>query len=493
MRNFCEGATFTSRLYLRDYIDSHDLRLRDLDTIQETLITPISSSHWLGIEGEAGTGKSMLAVLLARHFSNSGRQVLLLSSNPLQSLTIKAELRSAATVCTYLELAANFGVNMLVPPTDYKASREDWMQFAAPDKLEKNICQQKKFYDVLICDEAQDVQPFWWGALRELLQGRESRFYLFFDRSQGIFGSGGRQEKFEPDAVLPVSGPYFPLVHNYRTTREIAAFARSFRTGASILQSHCGRLGYEPQLFVYRQQQDFLRQLEELVTYLVKHEMVQPEEIAILSGREPSAAESLLKGVQALADVPLHRFRLRQKKGETGLAEQEQGSLLLATIQGFKGLESRVVILVNVSEYQLPIENPIMSSLFYVACTRARHMLYVFARHGDAKVTAFKKAAAAIKSAGTLIIDSKAALHEFVGTVTWYDPQRVGWLSVAGQNLAKSSIMFFPHDVKKAGLKIKIGQKLRFTPKNAGLTVVAADLRVTAGMPEQKNSAKIAS
>ena len=209
--------------------------------------------------------------------------------------------------------------------------------------------------------------------------------------------------------------------------------------------------------------------------------MIDPSEIAILSGREPNAAESLLKNVRELAGLPLHRFRLRQQKGETGLAKQPHGSLLVATIQGFKGLESRIAILVNLSEYQLSIEHPIMSSLFYVACTRARHMLYVFTRDGDAKTSACRKAAAAIKSAGALVIDSKAALHEFVGTVTWYDPQRVGWLSIAGQNLAKSSIMFFPHDVEQAGLEIKIGQKLRFTPRNEGQAMIATDLQETAG------------
>ena len=330
---------------------------------------------------------------------------------------------------------------------------------------------------MLICDEAQDVQPFWWKALRELLPEQDARFYLFFDRSQGIFGSGGSQEKFEPDAVLPVAAPYFPLVHNYRTTREIATFSRSFRTGASVLQSHCGRLGYEPQLFVYRQKDDCLAQLTELIAYLVKNEMINPNEIAILSGREPSAAESLLKDVRTLAGIPLHRFRLRQQKGKTGLATQPQDSLLLSTIQAFKGLESRIAILVNLSEYQLPIDHPIMSSLFYVACTRACHMLYVFTREGDTKTLACKKAAAASKSAGALVIDRQAVLHEFIGTVTWYDPQRVGWLSVAGQHLAKSHIMFFPHDAKQANLDIKIGQKLRFTPKNEGHTVVASDLQ----------------
>ena len=471
------GTTFTSRLYLRDYIDSHDLRLRDLDTIHATLVTPISSSRRLGIEGEAGTGKSMLAVLLARHFNNTGQKVLLLSSNPLQSLAIKEDLNDKANVHTYLELANNFGVNMLIPPAAHADNREQWMQHTAPTQLAQAIRQQKNFYDVLICDEAQDVQPSWWQALQELLSGQDARFYLFFDRSQGIFGSGGSQEKFEPDTVLPIAAPYFPLVHNYRTTREIATFARSFRTGASILQSHCGRLGYEPQLFVYQQKDDFLTQLTKLVAHLVKSEMIKPNEIAILSGREPNAAESLLKDVRSLADIPLHRFRLRQHKGKTGLATQPQDSLLLSTIQAFKGLESRIAILVNLSEYQLPIDHPIMSSLFYVACTRACHMLYVFTREGDTKAVACKKAAAASKSAGALVIDQHAALHEFIGTVTWYDPQRVGWLSVAGQHLAKSSIMFFPHDAKKANLDIKIGQKLRFTPKNEGHTVVASDLQ----------------
>ena len=53
-------------------------------------------------------------------------------------------------------------------------------------------------------------------------------------------------------------------------------------------------------------------------------------------------------------------------------------------------------------------------------------MLYVFTHDGDTKTIACKKAAAAIKSAGALVIDSKADLHEFIGTVTWYD--RSGWL-----------------------------------------------------------------
>ena len=59
------GSTFTTKLYLRDYIDTHEHRVRDVEHIHETLIMPIASTKRLAIEGEAGTGKTMLAVMLA--------------------------------------------------------------------------------------------------------------------------------------------------------------------------------------------------------------------------------------------------------------------------------------------------------------------------------------------------------------------------------------------------------------------------------------------
>lgn len=476
LTRFIKGKTFISRLYLRDYIDSHDLRLQDIDVIQETLVTPISSSKRLGIEGEAGTGKSMLALYLARHFHNLGKRVLLLSSNPLQSYALQNKVTDKIKITTFLALANSYGVNLITPPPEFSDKEDDWRQYYAPEKLEEQIKgSNDQRYDVLICDEAQDVQPFWWGALKELLASDDARFYLFFDRSQGVFGSGGQQVKFEPEDVLPIASPYFPLVHNYRTTREISGFARSFRTGNTILKSHCGRLGYSPQLLPYKDKDEFLRQLEELITQLVQVENVRPDEIAILSARDPNSDDSLLQGLQNIGSLPLHRFRLRQYKNGLGICKQPTGSVLVSTVQGFKGLETKIAILVNFSEYQLPITHPIMASLFYVACTRAKHMLYLFGKTGDAKVAAFAKAIDTGKGTGSLLIDS--SLHDFVGTIIYYDAHRIGWLQVLGQNHYKNMIMFFPHDVQHAGITVKVGKKIRFTPRNAGYVIVATDLK----------------
>ncbi|MDE3268653.1 MAG: NERD domain-containing protein [Pseudomonadota bacterium] len=477
LTRFIKGKNFISRLYLRDYIDSHDLRLQDIDVIQETLVTPISSSKRIGIEGEAGTGKSMLALYLARHFHNLGKRVLLLSSNPLQSYALQNKVTDKIKISTFLALANAYGVDLLTPPPEFREQEDDWRQYHAPEKLEELIkaSPPNRRYDVLICDEAQDVQPFWWGAFKELLASDAARFYLFFDRSQGVFGSGGRQMKFEPEDVLPIASPYFPLVHNYRTTREISEFARSFRTGSMILKSHCGRLGYTPKLLTYKDKGEFLAQLEHLLNKLVRVEKVRPDEIAILSARDPHSDDSLLQGLQKVGALPLHRFRLRQHRHGLGICKQPTGSVLVSTVQGFKGLETKVAILVNFSEYQLPITHPIMASLFYVACTRAKHMLYLFGKEGDEKVEAFANAIAASRGTGSLLIDT--SLHDFVGTIIYYDAQRIGWLQVLGQNHYKSMVMFFPHDVRHAGIAVEVGKKIRFTPRNAGYVIVASDLK----------------
>jgi hypothetical protein len=47
------GKDFTSKLFLKDYLTSHDLRVKDVEVIQETLVQPIAASARLAIEGEA--------------------------------------------------------------------------------------------------------------------------------------------------------------------------------------------------------------------------------------------------------------------------------------------------------------------------------------------------------------------------------------------------------------------------------------------------------
>jgi hypothetical protein len=477
------GSTFTTRMYLRQYIDGHESRVKDTETIQETLITPIAAARRLGIEGEAGTGKTMLALFLAKHFRDQGKSVLLLGSNALLNLLLARDLGEGIAIQTYPEMAANFGVNLLIPPSEYSGAKEDWIQFEAPEKLKTAINSSQTRYDVVICDEAQDVQPFWWDAIETLLkaESEESRFYLFFDSSQGVFGAGGSEQKFVAGDILPVKPPYFPLVHNYRTTREIASFSRAFRTGTEVFQSHCGRLGYIPEIITYKDAEDAKRLLAKLLRRLTREEGLDLEEMTLLSARNPSARESVLYQTEELAKIPVHRLTHTNKKSWRE-AKAPKDSIGVTTIAGFKGLETSVGILLNVSEYNLPLDNPIMSSLIYVACTRAKHQLYIFVKEGDPKQEQFEKALAGIKSTGSLVLEGSKSDFEFSGKITHYNPDRVGWLSVDDPAFEQGNVMFFPHDVRKADLgSLRVGMRIKFRPRAEGGATIACDLVLAQG------------
>jgi len=470
------GKDFTSKLFLKDYLNSHDLRVKDIEIIQETLVQPIAASARLAVEGEAGTGKTLVALLLARHFRGVGKRVLILSSNKLLNAFLQSEVGANVDVKTYTEIGKEFGVHLLNPPSDYAGERDDWTQYEAPEQLINAIKESSRRYDVLICDEAQDVQTFWWEALETLLDEDDPRFYIFFDRSQGVFGQSGTGRGFEPESVLPIAPPHFPLVYNYRTTREIAGFSRSFRTGDRVMQSHCGRLGYIPEIVLYEDAQDCRGKLGRLFRKLFREEGVATEDVTLLSARNPHSPDSVLKPSDLIAR---HGLRFLGEKGALEPHRKVKNTVDLSTIVGFKGLETPIAVLLNLSEYNLPLDNPIMASLVYVACTRAKHMLYVMVQKDDPKRAMLEQALKNIRATGSLVLEGSDANFEFVGTVSHYNPERVGWLEVRDPAIEKNSIMFFPHDARSAGIdKLKAGDCLRFRLHVEGQSTIAADLKL---------------
>jgi len=473
------GRDFCTKLYVRDYIETHELRVKDIENLHASLVTPVAGSRRLGIEGEAGTGKTMLAVQLAKYFCDQGLQVLLLSSNDLLNLVLQKEAGDKVTVRTYEELALAYGINLLSPPADFSGTAEDWIQFDAPDRLTKAVEGKAERFDVILCDEAQDVQPFWWDVIEKLLRNKtESRLYIFFDRSQGVFGSGGDNRRFIPEEVLPVPPPYFPLVNNYRTTREIATFSRAFRTGKQILQSHSARIGYVPQIVVYNDAKDCQRLLARLLTKLVKEEGLETSDITLLSARKPDAAESVIHGLSEIANLPLKFLQSTVKRVKNIFAKSE-GGIAVSTVSGFKGLETNVGILINFSEYNLPLSNPIMASLAYVASTRAKHLLYIFVQKNDLKRRFFAAALKDVNTSGAVILDRSGADHELLGEVVHYNPERVGVLSIDDPSFERNSVLFFPADVELAKIgSLRQGDKLRFRPRVEGRITIACDLRI---------------
>ncbi|NVJ62252.1 MAG: NERD domain-containing protein [Gammaproteobacteria bacterium] len=483
VHSILRGSHFSTRLHIRDYLDNHELRLKDIETISETLITPIASSPRLGIEGEAGTGKTMLAIMLAKYFRNLGKRVLMLSSNRLMNDYLLEQIGQGVDVKTYGQMAAKFNVRLHKAPQDFTGTHEEWIQFGVPERLNEAINNSNKRYDVLLCDESQDVQPFWWEAIETLLEKQTdpldpSRFYIFFDRSQGVFGSGGKETHFVPENVLPIDPPWFPLVHNYRTTREISSFSRSFRTGKQILQSHSGRFGYKPEIIEYEDQADFNRQMKVLCRKLIEEEGIRTNEMTILSARAPFSEGSTLNEIKSIGSYGLFDMgKLKQRTGKRKKLAPQKGQIAVSTIESFKGMETPIAIVTNISEHKMPLDNPIMMSLLYVACTRAKHMLYIAIKKSSSKQQELAKALENVSETGPMVLEGSSADYQYTGTVTHYNPERVGWLKVDDPAFEKAGIMFFPADCESANLQIKIGSKIRFRPAVEGTITFASNLQ----------------
>ena len=121
-----------------------------------------------------------------------------------------------------------------------------------------------------------------------------------------------------------------------------------------------------------------------------------------------------------------------------------------------------------------------MSSLMYVAATRAKHMLYIMVKEDDPDLEKFHKAVNSIDSTGGMVLEGSSSDFEFIGRVSHYNPNRVGWLSVSDPAFQSNKIMFFPFDVNQAGInQLKVGDRLKFRPKPEGGNTIASDLRPT--------------
>ena len=97
---------------------------------------------------------------------------------------------------------------------------------------------------------------------------------------------------------------------------------------------------------------------------MIKKECVNPESIVILSDRKKE--KSVLNDIEYLGEFKLNEY---------ADSEEEQG-IKFRTIQGFKGLESDVVVYINHSYKNEPQTEYVRSKL-YTAYTRAKYYLYV--------------------------------------------------------------------------------------------------------------------
>jgi hypothetical protein len=307
------------------------------------------------VEGGAGSGKTLLAVTLAREHAALGKQVLLTCFNKAlaNQLATFFNGQDNVTVVHFHELvrqaALQAGLPYTVPQDKQKQSR--FFREDCAELLMSAAEQGAHRYDSIIVDEAADFLPDWWAAI-ECLGQPDFCWYCFYDRHQTIYFA---EHPWSP----PFKGEPMPLDVNLRNTRPVGMLAA--RLG------HCPppagfrvETGPDPVVKVSPDFQAMSEELRKLLKSLTHEQMVPPERIVVLAPYRHSNPQSLWA-------AGLKGFALNEN-----VSVPEAGKIGVATIQGFKGLEADVVILAGLNAQIL--KSP---ELLYVGASRAKAGLYV--------------------------------------------------------------------------------------------------------------------
>ncbi|HEY6000822.1 MAG TPA: NERD domain-containing protein [bacterium] len=351
------APSFGARLELEDQA------LVRLSGEQAEVLRSLVSAPRLCVRGGAGTGKTLLALEVARAAALAGRRVLLTCFN------IALARWLAGTVADWGPLAgrvraANFhdlcreaaeAVGDVPPapaPGDKRAADEYW-NVQLPARLRAALAAGKlPRYDAVVVDEGQDFLRDWFDLLEGCLRDpRAGEFVIFHDPAQDIFGTGCLMPPF-PTVALGV---------NFRNTRRIAEYLGTLAERAAPAFSRSPE-GEPPVL--HRQPRGgaaAAEAVDRLVAELVDEKRIAPGRITIIAPhtKENTCLRGLDRiGGQSISTDPMDRA----------------GAVLCTTIGKFKGLESDVAVLVDAREDDL-FEG---RAFLYAAASRARLALHVF-------------------------------------------------------------------------------------------------------------------
>ncbi len=338
--------------------------MRDLDRDEELLVQltedqaealeQIGKNPRVLVEGTAGSGKTMLALERARSFAREGARVLLLCYNRKLAdwLKRRTEGTSGLKVTHFhglcSELCQKAGLAFSPPAED---SSHFWRHTAAELLFDATDLVDDR-YDAIVVDEGQDFHDEWWTGIESLQRHPGGPLYVFYDPAQNLFGTG---------LSFPEGLP-FSLNKNCRNTRAIARACGKV-LGRDIKSPRFCPEGVDPIIRPYADPAEVREGCVALLKEVVGQEGVHPSRVALLSQYRPerSALGSEKLGSYALVD-------------DVDTWQTGQG-VWFSSIRAFKGLEAEVMVLVDVEDFR---EGKFERQDLFVACSRARHRLYVY-------------------------------------------------------------------------------------------------------------------
>lgn len=312
------------------------------------------------VKGYAGTGKTLIAQEFAKRLAGRGKKVLLLFFNRAVANTVRYGLERETTInCTTFHSLARQIITDAEPDWWKESSRKDdafWNE-DVPLKLMDMAPESLPTYDSIIIDEGQDFKRDWFEFIEDLMTDKnQGRLVVFYDENQDIFNHWG-------DLPWGATGiPRKVLTKNCRNTKSIVNYIKK-GFPCDVVPFDGSPQGVSVVEKVVDSQADARGKLVEDVKGLLDAG-IDPSEIIIIPNKP--RPESCIAGLEKIGKYKLEWMGRSYKQGGK--------SIRYAGISLFKGLESNVVMVVDVDSNDTEAVN----RLLYIEGSRARTLLYVY-------------------------------------------------------------------------------------------------------------------
>jgi len=352
------------RIAARDEIEGRQAELeRILREQQKSVLRLADVNDRLIVSGAAGTGKTLIAMELARRAAEAGWRVAMLCFNQLVGDWMTRTIGNAKSALPNLVVGRAIRVMAdmtgIEIPTD--PSPEFW-EVGLPQLLEDRLTDPDfsaaAVFDYLVLDEAQDVlaRPHLWQCLTQFLSGgsKTGSFALFGDFDHQVLADrelmNAALEELDT-SNRPARWRLSENCRNYRVVGETAVRLAGFSNEiySAYLRVGGGVQNYD--ISFYESDQEQMKILDRwLVDF--KGKGYRPSEITLLSFRADNQSAGL---------------RLTGSKHKVRPVWQTGDHTAYASVQAFKGMENKIVILTDVN---LGHQN-LHRDLLYTGMTRA--------------------------------------------------------------------------------------------------------------------------
>lgn len=337
-----------------------------LTEAQQAALDKVSLMKGGIITGCAGSGKTLVAIELAKKLGSENKKVLLTCFNRALADHLQEVLHGCpgVTIASFHALCLRFAKATKVSVPGGWNQRSFLDKF--PEMLKLATMRDERLrFDAVIVDEAQEFHQNWWHALKSCLKPASSELYSFLDDNKLLSSLN-----FQAAAHLPVS---------IRCKGNLGLLAKEFYVSKNELQVVDApvRNNLMPEFFQCQSEEEVQATASYVIANWVHEKNINAQDIVVLTPRLPKFSKI---------------YQTRLKKGLRFVTRKSKidNHIWLSRISNFKGLERKAVLILDLDSKFEMLDELNRAQLMYMATTRATEHLCIIGNsetwnflHGD--------------------------------------------------------------------------------------------------------------